>query len=63
MDTWDHGGDYRERILSDPKIMEMISKEEVDRAFSLDEALRHTDAIFERTLAARPEATYGGSTR
>jgi adenylosuccinate lyase len=63
METWDHGGDYRERILSDPKIMEMISKEDVDRAFSLDEALRHTDAIFERTLGARPEATHGGSPR
>ena len=63
MDTWDHGGDYRERILSDPKIMEMISKEEVDRAFSLDEALKHTDAIFTRTLGARPETTYGGSPR
>jgi adenylosuccinate lyase len=37
MDTWDHGGDYRER--------------EIDRAFSLEEALRHVDAIFERTLA------------
>lgn len=61
MDTWDHGGDYRERILSDSKIMEMMSKEEVDRAFSLDEALRHTDAIFDRTLAARSAADYGGT--
>jgi adenylosuccinate lyase len=50
METWDHGGDFRERVLADPKISEVLSKEEIDRAFSLDEALRHVDAIFQRTL-------------
>lgn len=50
MDTWDNGGDYRERVLADPRITAVLSKEEVDRAFSLDESLRHVDAIFERTL-------------
>jgi adenylosuccinate lyase len=50
METWDHGGDFRERVLADPKISELLSKEEIDRAFSLDEALRHVDAIFQRTL-------------
>jgi adenylosuccinate lyase len=51
MDTWDAGGDYRDRVLADPKITELLSKEEIDRVFSLEEALRHVDAIFERTLA------------
>jgi adenylosuccinate lyase len=55
MDTWDHGGEYRERILGDPAITSVLSKEEIDRAFSLEEALRHVDAIFERTLARHPE--------
>jgi adenylosuccinate lyase len=50
METWDHGGDFRERVLADAKISELLSKEEIDRAFSLDEALRHVDAIFQRTL-------------
>lgn len=53
MQTWDQGGDYRERILADPEITAVLSKEEIDRAFSLDEALRHVDAIFERTLGPR----------
>jgi len=48
METWDHGGDFRERVLGDPKLCEALSKEEIDRAFSLDEALRHVDAIFRR---------------
>jgi len=51
MATWEQGGDFRERILGDPEITEHISKEEIDQAFSLDHALRHIDAIFERTLA------------
>ncbi|MDH3520885.1 MAG: adenylosuccinate lyase [Myxococcales bacterium] len=52
MATWDHGGDYRERVLADPQITALLTKEDVDRAFSLEEALRHVDAIFARTLAA-----------
>jgi adenylosuccinate lyase len=50
MDTWDRGGDFRERILADAEIGAVLSKEEIDRAFSLEQALRHVDAIFERTL-------------
>ena len=53
MDTWERGGDYRERVLADPAITEVLSKEEIDRAFDLDHSLRHVDAIFERTLRGR----------
>ena len=53
METWDHGGDFRERVLADPKICEVLSKEEIDRAFSLDEALRHVEAIFRRAHGER----------
>ena len=51
MDTWDQGGDFRERVLGDAEITGAIGKEAIERAFSLDAALRHVDAIFERTLA------------
>ena len=50
MDTWDRGGQLRERVLADPEIAERLSKEEVDEVFSLEAALRHVDAIFERAL-------------
>ncbi|HXV36527.1 MAG TPA: adenylosuccinate lyase [Myxococcota bacterium] len=50
MDTWDRGGQLRERVLSDPEVAERLAKEEVDLAMSLESALRHVDAIFERTL-------------
>ena len=55
METWDHGGDFRERVLADPKLSEALSKEEIDRVFSLDEALRHVDAIFQRALGEKGE--------
>jgi len=48
MQTWDRGGDFRDRVLADSRISELLSKEEIERAFSLDQALRHVDAIFER---------------
>jgi adenylosuccinate lyase len=51
METWEKGGEYRDRVLADPVISETLSKEDIDRAFSLDQSLRHVDAIFERTLA------------
>ena len=61
MDTWDKGGEYRDRILGDPAITEKLSKEEIDRAFSLEQSLRHIDAIFERTLACCDAMSAGGS--
>jgi adenylosuccinate lyase len=54
METWDHGGQLRERVLADPELAERLAKEEVDEAFSLEGALRHVDAIFERTLRGGP---------
>ena len=51
METWEQGGDFKARILGDARITDVLDKDEIDRAFSLDEALRHVDAIFERTLA------------
>jgi len=54
MDTWERGGDFRERVLGDPRIAEVLSKEEIDRAFDLGHALRHVDAIFERALRRTP---------
>jgi adenylosuccinate lyase len=61
METWDKGGDYRDRLLADPEITEVLSKEEIDRAFSLEQSLRHIDAIFERTLARSEQRSSGGS--
>ena len=50
MQTWERGGDFRERVLADPVIAAQLSGGEIERAFSLEHALRHVDAIFERAL-------------
>lgn len=50
MKTWDEGGDFKARILDDKEIRAVLSREEIERIFSLDHALRNVDAIFERTL-------------
>jgi adenylosuccinate lyase len=50
MDTWDKGGSFKERILGDSEFMDLMSKEEIERIFSLEENLRNIDAIFQRTL-------------
>ncbi|MEN8182746.1 MAG: adenylosuccinate lyase [Myxococcota bacterium] len=50
MEAWEGGGDFRDRVLGDPEITRLLEKEEIERAFSLEAALRHVDAIFERTL-------------
>ncbi|MEE8581591.1 MAG: adenylosuccinate lyase [Myxococcota bacterium] len=55
MQSWEQGGDFREGILADPQIGDLLSKEEIERAFSLEHALRHIDAIFERSLAEEKE--------
>ncbi len=50
MDTWEKGGQFRDRILADPDIARVLDKEEIERAFDLDAALRNVDAISDRTL-------------
>ena len=50
MDTWEKGGQFQSRVLADPEIARVLSKEEIEHAFDLDVSLRNIDAIFARTL-------------
>jgi adenylosuccinate lyase len=54
MQTWEKGGSFRDRVLADPEIGRVLSKEEIERAFELEAALRNVDAIFERVLGKDP---------
>ena len=53
MDTWEKGGQFKERVLADPEIARVLSKEEIEGAFDLDASLRNVDAIFARTLGEK----------
>jgi adenylosuccinate lyase len=53
MDTWEKGGQFQSRVLADPEIARVLSKEEIEHAFDLDASLRNVDAVFARTLGAQ----------
>lgn len=57
MATWNEGGDLKSRILQDGEISKVLSQAEIERALSLEEALRNVDKIFERTLGQDAPAT------
>jgi adenylosuccinate lyase len=50
MRVWDEGGDFQALISADPEISAHLSREEIERVFSLDTYLRNVDAIFERVF-------------
>ena len=55
MDSWEKGGQFQSRVLADPEIARLLTKEEIEHAFDLDASLRNVDAIFARTLGAKNE--------
>jgi len=50
METWERGGDFKERVLGDARITKALSRERIEQVFDTGHALRHVDAIFDRTL-------------
>ena len=50
MKAWDEGGELRTLVSSDKDISAHLSREQIDRAFSLDTYLRNVGAIFARVF-------------
>jgi adenylosuccinate lyase len=44
--------DFRELLLGDAEILAVMTPEEIDRTFSLDEQLKHVDTLFTRVFGA-----------
>ncbi len=51
MRAWDEGADFRALVTEDSDIIEKLSREEVERVFSLDTYLRNVDAVFARVFS------------
>jgi adenylosuccinate lyase len=52
MRAWDDGReDFRALVLEDPDIAARLSREEVERVFSLDTYMRNVDAVFARVFS------------
>ena len=50
MRVWKEGVDFRSLILGDEAIMNILTKDEVEGCFDLNQYLRHIDEIFERVF-------------
>ncbi len=46
--VWDNKQEFKQAVLADARITGKLSRQEIDSAFDLRHALRHTDAIFSR---------------
>ncbi|HEX5707025.1 MAG TPA: adenylosuccinate lyase [Pyrinomonadaceae bacterium] len=52
MRAWDEGADFRALVLEDRDIAARLSREEVERVFSLDTYMRNVDSVFERVFSS-----------
>jgi len=52
MKAWHEEGDFRAAISNHPDVRQHLTKETLDRAFSVDRQLRSVDAIFERVFGS-----------
>ena len=50
MKAWEEDGDFRDLVRNDPEIREALEDADYERAFSLENQLRHVDRIFERVF-------------
>jgi adenylosuccinate lyase len=50
MRSFDEHRDFKALLLSDPEVTRVLSPSEVERAFDLDEQLKHVDHIFDRVF-------------
>jgi len=59
MQSFTDGQDFQQLLLADHDVMGVLTREEIERAFDLDEQFRHVDEIFARVYegaATRAEA-------
>jgi adenylosuccinate lyase len=52
--------DFKELLLADDEVTRMLSRKDLERAFDLDEQLKHVDHIFDRVFHDRDEEVGAG---
>ncbi len=53
--------DFKGLLLEDPDVRSVLSAAEIERAFDLDDQLRHVDVIFDRVFGAAPVDAAGAA--
>src|SRR5689334_23628347 len=54
MRSFDEQRDFKTLLAADPDVSRVLTSAEIDRAFDLDEQLKHVDQIFARVFACEP---------
>jgi adenylosuccinate lyase len=52
--------DFKSLLLADPDLSQVLSPEDIEKAFDLNDQLRNVDAIFDRVFAKTPELAVAG---
>ena len=50
MKAWENGLNFKDALLADPELSEILTKDEIESAFDMDHALRWVDATFNRVF-------------
>jgi adenylosuccinate lyase len=50
MRVWDEGANFRDLVMNNPQVTELVSQAELDALFDLEHQLRNVDKIFERVF-------------
>jgi len=50
MRSFDEQRDFKSLLLADPDVSRVMTSSEIDRAFDLDEQLKHVEQIFDRVF-------------
>jgi adenylosuccinate lyase len=50
MRVWDEGGTFKDKVLSDPEIVEACSAKDIEKVFDSSRLLKNVDRIFERVF-------------
>jgi len=50
MRSFEEQRDFKTLLLSDPEVTRVLSASDIERAFDLDEQLKHVDHIFDRVF-------------
>ena len=59
MRVWEEETDFKEEVLKDPDITQVLSHKEVEECFDLKNHLKHVDEIFKRVFEDNTETENG----
>jgi adenylosuccinate lyase len=63
MRAFHEAGDFKALLLADTDVIQALPPAEIERAFDLDEQLKHVDEIFHRVFEGRQEVVGAGFNR